>query len=116
MSSTICSKKNNNSRKLSSSSSMHNLNENAIKKNIYENINYSRSSKNILKNEKALPFLNISSNKQLEIDNDERGIINFKFNRYKNSTKKESIDDKMRNELNFDFLTERIKNKKFKKQ
>ena len=121
MSSTVYSKKKNNSRKMTSSNSMYNLNENnyslkneinKAKNKLFENFNSSRSSKNMLNYDKKLPFLNLS-NKKIGIDNDERNDIYFKFNKYKNTIKKDNINDKTRNGLNYDFLTERIKNKRF---
>ena len=121
MSSTFYSKKKNNSRKMTSSNSMYNLNENnnslkneinKAKNKLFENFNSSRSSKNMLNYDKKLPFLNLS-NKKIGIDNDERNDIYFKFNKYRNTIKKDNINDKTRNGLNYDFLTERIKNKRF---
>ena len=121
MSSTFYSKKKNNSRKMTSSNSMYNLNENnyslkneinKAKNKLFENFNSSRSSKNMLNYDKKLPFLNLSS-KKIDIDNNERNDIYFKFNKYKNTIKKDNINDKTRNGLNYDFLTERIKNKRF---
>ena len=121
MSSTVYSKKKNNSRKMTSSNSMYNLNENnyslkneinKAKNKLFENFNSSRSSKNMLNYDKKLPFLNLS-NKKIGIDNDERNDIYFKFNKYRNTIKKDNINDKTRNGLNYDFLTERIKNKRF---
>ena len=121
MSSTFYSKKKNNSRKMTSSNSMYNLNENnyslkneinKAKNKLFENFNSSRSSKNMLNYDKKLPFLNLS-NKKIGIDNDERNDIYFKFNKYKNTIKRDNINDKTRNGLNYDFLTERIKNKRF---
>ena len=121
MSSTVYSKKKNNSRKMTSSNSMYNLNENnyslkneinKAKNKLFENFNSSRSSKNMLNYDKKLPFLNLS-NKKIDIDNNERNDIYFKFNKYKNTIKKDNINDKTRNGLNYDFLTERIKNKRF---
>jgi len=46
------------------------------------------------------------------MDNNEGNDIYFKFNKYKNTIKKDNTIDKTRNGLNYDFLTERIKNKK----
>ena len=121
MSSTVYSKKKNNSRKMTSSNSMYNLNENnyslkneinKAKNKLFENFNSSRSSKNMLNYDKKLPFLNLSS-KKIDIDNNERNDIYFKFNKYKNTIKRDNINDKTRNGLNYDFLTERIKNKRF---
>ena len=121
MSSTFYSKKKNNSRKMTSSNSMYNLNENnyslkneinKAKNKLFENFNSSRSSKNMLNYDKKLPFLNLS-NKKIDIDNNERNDIYFKFNKYRNTIKKDNINDKTRNGLNYDFLTERIKNKRF---
>ena len=121
MSSTVYSKKKNNSRKMTSSNSMYNLNENnyslkneinKAKNKLFENFNSSRSSKNMLNYDKKLPFLNLS-NKKIDIDNNERNDIYFKFNKYKNTIKRDNINDKTRNGLNYDFLTERIKNKRF---
>ena len=121
MSSTFYSKKKNNSRKMTSSNSMYNLNENnyslkneinKAKNKLFENFNSSRSSKNMLNYDKKLPFLNLS-NKKIGIDNNERNDIYFKFNKYRNTIKKDNINDKTRNGLNYDFLTERIKNKRF---
>ena len=121
MSSTFYSKKKNNSRKMTSSNSMYNLNENnyslkneinKAKNKLFENFNSSRSSKNMLNYDKKLPFLNLS-NKKIDIDNNERNDIYFKFNKYKNTIKRDNINDKTRNGLNYDFLTERIKNKRF---
>ena len=121
MSSTFYSKKKNNSRKMTSSNSMYNLNENnyslkneinKAKNKLFENFNSSRSSKNMLNYDKKLPFLNLS-NKKIGIDNDERNDIYLKFNKYRNTIKKDNTNDKTRNGLNYDFLTERIKNKRF---
>jgi hypothetical protein len=120
MSSTIYAKKKNNSRRMISSNSMYNLNENnylikneihKAKNKLFENFNSSRSSKNILNYDKKLPFLNLS-NKKIDMDNNEGNDIYFKFNKYKNTIKKDNTIDKTRNGLNYDFLTERIKNKK----
>ena len=120
MSSTIYAKKKNNSRRMISSNSMYNLNENnylikneihKAKNKLFENFNSSRSSKNILNYDKKLPFLNLS-NKKIDMDNNEGNDIYFKFNKYKNTIKKDNTNDKTRNGLNYDFLTERIKNKK----
>ena len=132
MLSTIYSRKKNNSlehsrinsRHLSSINSMENLNENnnyrvkegiIKKKYLYENrVNSSRASKNILANEKNLPFLSLSLNKKNGIENSEGKEIYFKINKHKDNTKREYIKDKTRNRLNYDFLSERIKNKKMK--
>jgi serine/threonine protein kinase len=132
MSSTIYSRKKNNSlehsrinsKHLSSINSMENLNENnnyrvkegiIKKKYLYENrVNSSRASKNILANEKNLPFLSLSLNKKNGIENSEGKDIYFKINKHKDNTKREYIKDKTRNRLNYDFLSERIKNKKMK--
>jgi len=132
MSSTIYSRKRNNSlehsrinsKHLSSINSMENLNENnnyrvkegiIKKKYLYENrVNSSRASKNILANEKNLPFLSLSLNKKNGIENSEGKDIYFKINKHKDNTKREYIKDKTRNRLNYDFLNESIKNKKMK--
>ena len=132
MSSTIYSRKKNNSlehsrinsKHLSSINSMENLNENnnyrvkegiIKKKYLYENrVNSSRASKNILANEKNLPFLSLSLNKKNGIENSEGKDIYFKINKHKDNTKREYIKDKTRNRLNYDFLNESIKNKKMK--
>ena len=132
MSSTIYSRKKNNSlehsrinsKHLSSINSMENLNENnnyrvkegiIKKKYLYENrVNSSRASKNILANEKNLPFLSLSLNKKNGIENSEGKEIYFKINKHKDNTKREYIKDKTRNRLNYDFLNESIKNKKMK--
>ena len=132
MSSTIYSRKKNNSlehsrinsKHLSSINSLENLNENnnyrvkegiIKKKYLYENrVNSSRASKNILANEKNLPFLSLSLNKKNGIENSEGKDIYFKINKHKDNTKREYIKDKTRNRLNYDFLSERIKNKKMK--
>ena len=132
MLSTIYSRKKNNSlehsrinsKHLSSINSMENLNENnnyrvkegiIKKKYLYENrVNSSRASKNILANEKNLPFLSLSLNKKNGIENSEGKDIYFKINKHKDNTKREYIKDKTRNRLNYDFLSERIKNKKMK--
>ena len=121
MSSTMYSKRRNTSKKLTSSNSMQNLiennyfirgNMNKSKYNLMDNFNSSRSFKNILTNDKKLPFLNLSSIKKMnkiDIYNDERNDMYFRFNKYKNNTKRESIKDRTRNALNYDFLTEIFK-------
>ena len=121
MSSTMYSKRRNTSKKLTSSNSMQNLiennyfirgNMNKSKYNLMDNFNSSRSFKNILTNDKKLPFLNLSSIKKMnkiDIYNDERNDMYFRFNKYKNNTKRESIKDRTRNALNYDFLTEKFK-------
>ena len=58
--------------------------------------------------------MNLSLNKKMNIDNTERNDINFKFNKHKNNMRNDSLEDKTRNGLNYDFLTERIKNKRLK--
>ena len=125
-----------NSRRLTSSNSMRNLNENnnnymigdnnnnhhnnnyslnKTKSNSIYSINSSRSSKNIMDFEKRLPFLNLSVNKKNELDNNGRSDIYIKFNKYKNSTKYESgNNEQIKNGINYDILTERIKNRKMK--
>ena len=131
LSSTIYSKKKNSSlersrmysKRLTSSDSMNDKNENNFllrekindktKIMLMDNINTIRSSKNIINYDKKLPFLHLSMVKKKTIDNNERNDINFNFNKYKNN-KNESINDKSRNGLNYDFLTERIKNKRVK--
>ena len=131
LSSTIYSKKKNSSlersrmysKRLTSSNSMNDKNENNFllrekindktKIMLMDNINTIRSSKNIINYDKKLPFLHLSMVKKKTIDNNERNDINFNFNKYKNN-KNESINDKSRNGLNYDFLTERIKNKRVK--
>ena len=69
------------------------------------------SNKSALKN---LPFLSLSLNKKNGIENSEGKEIYFKINKHKDNTKREYIKDKTRNRLNYDFLSERIKNKKMK--
>ena len=131
LSSTLYSKKKNNSlersrmysKRLTSSNSMNDINENNFllrekindktKIMLMDNINTIRSSKNIINYDKKLPFLNLSMVKKKSNENNERNDINFNFNKYKNN-KNESINDRSRNRLNYDFLTERIKNKRVK--
>ena len=131
LSSTLYSKKKNNSlersrmysKRLTSSNSMNDINENNFllrekindktKIMLMDNINTIRSSKNIINYDKKLPFLNLSMVKKKSNENNERNDINFNFNKYKNN-KNESINDRSRNGLNYDFLTERIKNKRVK--
>ena len=119
MSSTVYSKKKNNPRRLTASNSMNNINENdyllrdginRTKSIINDNLNSNRNSKSII----SFPFLNLSLNKKMNIDNTERNDINFKFNKHKNNMRNDSLEDKTRNGLNYDFLTERIKNKRLK--
>ena len=123
MSSTIYSKKKNTSTRKSSIDSIHNLNENNYlmregmnngKNNLIENYNSNKSYKNALISDKKLPFLNLSSYKKIDNDNTERNDIYLKFNKYKNSIIQKNIIDKTRNEFNYDFLTERIKDKRLK--
>ena len=119
MSSTVYSKKKNNPRRLTASNSMNNINENdyllrdginRTKSIINDNLNSNKNSKSII----SFPFLNLSLNKKMNIDNTERNDINFKFNKHKNNMRNDSLEDKTRNGLNYDFLTERIKNKRLK--
>ena len=129
MSSTFYPKKNNNkifnhsrmsSKRLMQNNSLNNLNENKylkeedIKKkvkNIFiENINLSR--KNIMNNnDKKLPFLSLSISKikknKIEPNSGKNDIF-FKFNQ-KNNNKTSRGNNKIKNGLNYDFLSERIK-------
>ena len=122
LSSTIYPKKNNNKKRLTSSNSMKNLygNNYMIKEQINNNIsmnksrsnflnsiNSNRSSKYIFNFDKKLPFLSLTMNKKNEMDNNE---IDFKFN--KNNY--EIMNDKTKNGINYDFLTDRFKNKSIK--
>ena len=134
LSSTIYTKKKSSSlersrmfnKRLTSSKSMNDLNENnnnnfLMKERIsdktkiilMDNINPIKSSKNIIEYKKKLPFLNISMIKKKSIENNGRKVINFNFNKYKND-KNQKRNDKSRNGLNYDFLSEGIKNKRIK--
>ena len=84
------------------------------KNNLIENYNSNKSYKNALNSDKKLPFLNLSSYRKIDNDNTERNDIYLKFNKYKNSIIQKNIIDKTRNEFNYDFLTERIKDKRLK--
>ena len=129
MSSTFYPKKNNNkifnhsrmsSKRLMQNNSLNNLNENKylkeedikkkVKNNFIENINLSR--KNIMNNnEKKLPFLSLSISKikknKIEPNSGKNDIF-FKFNQ-KNNNKTSRGNNKIKNGLNYDFLSERIK-------
>ena len=98
---------------------MNNINENdyllrdginRTKSIINDNLNSNKNSKSII----SFPFLNLSLNKKMNIDNTERNDINFKFNKHKNNMRNDSLEDKTRNGLNYYYLTERIKNKRLK--
>ena len=78
-----------------------------------DNINPIKSSKNTIEYNKKLPFLNISMIKKKSIENNGINNINFNFNKYKND-KNQNRNDKSRNGLNYDFLSEGIKNKRIK--
>ena len=129
MSSTFYPKKNNNkifnhsrmsSKRLMQNNSLNNLNENKylkeedikkkVKNNFIENINLSR--KNIMNNnDKKLPFLSLSISKikKNKIEpNSRKNDIFFKFNQ-KNNNKTSRGNNKIKNGLNYDFLSERIK-------
>ena len=129
MSSTFYPKKNNNkifnhsrmsSKRLMQNNSLNNLNENKylkeedikkkVKNNFIKNINLSR--KNIMNNnEKKLPFLSLSISKikknKIELNSGKNDIF-FKFNQ-KNNNKTSRGNNKIKNGLNYDFLSERIK-------
>ena len=129
MSSTFYPKKNNNkifnhsrmsSKRLMQNNSLNNLNENKylkeedikkkVKNNFFENINLSR--KNIMNNnDKKLPFLSLSISKikknKIEPNSGKNDIF-FKFNQ-KNNNKTSRGNNKIKNGLNYDFLSERIK-------
>ena len=129
MSSTFYPKKNNNkifnhsrmsSKRLMQNNSLNNLNENKylkeedikkkVKNNFIENINLSR--KNIMNNnDKKLPFLSLSISKikknKIELNSGKNDIF-FKFNQ-KNNNKTSRGNNKIKNGLNYDFLSERIK-------
>ena len=129
MSSTFYPKKNNNkifnhsrmsSKRLMQNNSLNNLNENKylkeedikkkVKNNFIENINLSR--KNIMNNnDKKLPFLSLSISKikknKIEPNSGKNDIF-FKFNK-KNNNKTSRGNNKIKNGLNYDFLSERIK-------
>ena len=129
MSSTFYPKKNNNkifnhsrmsSKRLMQNNSLNNLNENKylkeedikkkVKNNFIENINLSR--KNIMNNnDKKLPFLSLSISKikknKIEPNSGKNDIF-FKFNQ-KNNNKTSRGNNKIKNGLNYDFLSERIK-------
>ena len=129
MSSTFYPKKNNNkifnhsrmsSKRLMQNNSLNNLNENKylkeedikkkVKNNFIENINLSR--KNIMNNnDKKLPFLSLSISKikknKIEPNSGKNNIF-FKFNQ-KNNNKTSRGNNKIKNGLNYDFLSERIK-------
>ena len=129
MSSTFYPKKNKNkifnhsrmsSKRLMQNNSLNNLNENKylkeedikkkVKNNFIENINLSR--KNIMNNnEKKLPFLSLSISKikknKIEPNSGKNDIF-FKFNQ-KNNNKTSRGNNKIKNGLNYDFLSERIK-------
>ena len=129
MSSTFYPKKNNNkifnhsrmsSKRLMQNNSLNNLNENKylkeedikkkVKNNFIKNINLSR--KNIMNNnEKKLPFLSLSISKikknKIEPNSGKNDIF-FKFNQ-KNNNKTSRGNNKIKNGLNYDFLSERIK-------
>ena len=130
--STIYSKKKTNSstKKLTSSNSMKNLygnnnyffkeqiNNNNIsmnninnksKSNIYDSGNSSRSSKNILNFDSKYHFLNYSMNKKNEMENNNDIYYEIK---YKNNNKYSTKNNKTRDELNYDYLYDRYKNKK----
>ena len=129
MSSTFYPKKNKNkifnhsrmsSKRLMQNNSLNNLNENKylkeedikkkVKNNFIENINLSR--KNIMNNnDKKLPFLSLSISKikKNKIEpNSRKNDIFFKFNQ-KNNNKTSRGNNKIKNGLNYDFLSERIK-------
>ena len=129
MSSTFYPKKNKNkifnhsrmsSKRLMQNNSLNNLNENKylkeedikkkVKNNFIENINLSR--KNIMNNnDKKLPFLSLSISKikknKIELNSGKNDIF-FKFNQ-KNNNKTSRGNNKIKNGLNYDFLSERIK-------
>ena len=129
MSSTFYPKKNKNkifnhsrmsSKRLMQNNSLNNLNENKylkeedikkkVKNNFIENINLSR--KNIMNNnDKKLPFLSLSISKikknKIEPNSGKNDIF-FKFNQ-KNNNKTSRGNNKIKNGLNYDFLSERIK-------
>ena len=129
MSSTFYPKKNKNkifnhsrmsSKRLMQNNSLNNLNENKylkeedikkkVKNNFIENINLSR--KNIMNNnDKKLPFLSLSISKikknKIEPNSGKNNIF-FKFNK-KNNNKTSRGNNKIKNGLNYDFLSERIK-------
>ena len=129
MSSTFYPKKNKNkifnhsrmsSKRLMQNNSLNNLNENKylkeedikkkVKNNFIENINLSR--KNIMNNnDKKLPFLSLSISKikknKIEPNSGKNDIF-FKFNQKKNN-KTSRGNNKIKNGLNYDFLSERIK-------
>ena len=132
--STIYSKKKTNgntTKRLTSSNSMKNLygnnnylfkeqinnnsnnitmnNINKSKPNIYNSINSSRSSKNILNVDSKYHFLNFSMNKKNEIDNNNDIYYEIK---YKNNNKYSAMNSKTRDELNYDYLYDRYKNKR----
>ena len=129
MSSTFYPKKNSNkifshsrmsSKRLMQNNTLNNLNENKylkeedikkkVKNNFIENINLSR--KNIMNNnDKKLPFLSLSISKikKNKIEpNSRKNDIFFKFNQ-KNNNKTSRGNNKIKNGLNYDFLSERIK-------
>ena len=129
MSSTFYPKKNNNkifnhsrmsSKRLMQNNSLNNLNENKylkeedikkkVKNNFIKNIGLSR--KNIMNNnDKKLPFLSLSISKikknKIEPNSGKNNIF-FKFNQ-KNNNKTSRGNNKIKNGLNYDFLSERIK-------
>ena len=132
--STIYSKKKtsgNSTKRLTSSNSMKNLygnnnylfkeqpnnsnnismsNINKAKNNIYNSVNSSRSSKNILNvDNNKYQFLNYSMNKKNEMDNNNDIYYEIK---YKNNNKYSSMNSKTRDELNYDYLYDRYKNKR----
>ena len=81
-----------------------NISMNKSKSNLFDSINSSRSSRYIPNFDKKLPFLSFSINKKNEIENN--NDIYFKINK--------NVNDKTNNGINYDYLVDRIKNKKIK--
>ena len=108
ISTSIYSKKKNNKKRLTSSNSMSNLYENNFinKAPIINKISKNKSKQNLFDYNnktnlgKNFPYLNFSLNKKNEIENDD---YFFKFD-----------NDKTKNGLKYDYLMERIKNRKIK--
>ena len=79
-----------------------NISMNKSKSNLFDSINSSRISRYIPNFDKKLPFLSFSINKKNEIENNN----DIYFNK--------NINDKTNNGINYDYLMEKIKNKKIK--
>ena len=125
ISSTIYSKNNSNTKRMVSSNSMKHFSGNNYfndqinnngslaksKSNLFDSINSSRSSKNILSYDKKYPLYGLSVSNKKEIENNDEY---YEYNRYKNNIKYENVNNRQKNGLNYDYLNEKIRNKRIK--